>query len=91
MSHEELSHHQLDQIRTAFDDIDANNDGVISLDELTEYLLRSGDGGWTSERIQQAFQLADADRNGTIDLAEFTALMSRSMRRYVEEPREQAH
>lgn len=55
-----------DKVSAAFDQVDDNNDGVLTIDEFRKgYALLTGDA------VLQAFETMDSDGNGTLDRSEF--------------------
>merc|ERR1719309_172658 len=63
----------IDQVRTAFDQYDVDKDGSISMQELEQGMVKSGQ--FTAQESKIAFDLADCDGDGSIDIGEFVQLM----------------
>lgn len=76
---ETLSAEQIQEFRQAFDIMDRNGDGVITVDDLASVMRAIGQSPTHSE-LQDMIREVDADGNDTIDFTEFLALMSRQMR-----------
>jgi calmodulin len=76
---ETLSAEQIQEFRQAFDIIDRNGDGVITVDDLATVMRAIGQSPNHGE-LQDMIREVDADGNDTIDFTEFLALMSRQMR-----------
>lgn len=59
-------------LRKAFDEVDRNGDGSLSLEELNVVLVRSG---WklSDKDFAAALEDLDADENGRVSFAEFAA------------------
>lgn len=57
---------QPDKVERAFDTVDENGDGVLTLDEF-----RRGYDLLTGDSVTQAFNFLDEDGNGTVDKTEF--------------------
>lgn len=57
---------QPDKVERAFDTVDENGDGVLTLDEF-----RRGYDLLTGDSVTQAFAMMDEDGNGTVDKTEF--------------------
>jgi calmodulin len=76
---ETLSAEQIQEFRQAFDIMDRNGDGVITVDDLATVMRAIGQSPNHSE-LQDMIREVDADGNDTIDFTEFLALMSRQMR-----------
>jgi calmodulin len=76
---ETLSPEQIQEFRQAFDIIDRNGDGVITVDDLATVMRAIGQSPNHSE-LQDMIREVDADGNDNIDFTEFLALMSRQMR-----------
>ncbi|EAY10914.1 calmodulin, putative [Trichomonas vaginalis G3] len=76
---ETLTADQIQEFRQAFDIIDRNGDGVITVDDLAAVMRAIGQSP-TANELQDMIREVDADGNDTIDFTEFLALMSRQMR-----------
>jgi len=76
---ETLNADQIQEFRQAFDIIDRNGDGVITIDDLAAVMRAIGQTP-TSNELQDMIREVDADGNDNIDFTEFLALMSRQMR-----------
>ena len=76
---ETLSAEQIQEFRQAFDIMDRNQDGVITVDDLAAVMRAIGQSPTHSE-LQDMIREVDADGNENIDFTEFLALMSRQMR-----------
>ena len=76
---ETLNADQIQEFRQAFDIIDRNGDGVITIDDLAAVMRAMGQTP-TSQELQDMIKEVDADGNDNIDFTEFLALMSRQMR-----------
>jgi calmodulin len=76
---ETLSAEQIQEFRQAFDIMDRNVDGVITVDDLATVMRAIGQSPTHSE-LQDMIREVDADGNENIDFTEFLALMSRQMR-----------
>ena len=76
---ETLTAEQIQEFRQAFDIIDRNGDGVITVDDLASVMRAIGQAPTHSE-LQDMIREVDADGNENIDFTEFLALMSRQMR-----------
>jgi calmodulin len=74
-----LSAEQIQEFRQAFDIIDRNGDGVITVDDLATVFRAVGQSPNHTE-LQDMIREVDADGNDNIDFTEFLALMSRQMR-----------
>ena len=74
-----ISADQIQEFRQAFDIIDRNGDGVITIDDLAAVMRAMGQTP-TSQELQDMIKEVDADGNDNIDFTEFLALMSRQMR-----------
>lgn len=57
-----------------YQELDANNDGMLNFQEVAE-LLRQGDESMTDREIRGLFNSIDKNGTGRIDLAEFTAFV----------------
>ncbi|KAJ7950013.1 putative Calcium-dependent protein kinase [Quillaja saponaria] len=74
---ENLSQEEIQGLKAMFTNIDTDNSGTISYDELKAGLARLG-SKLTEAEVQQLVEAADVDGNGTIDYIEFiTATMDR--------------
>ena len=76
---ETLTADQIQEFRQAFDIMDRNSDGVITVDDLAAVMRAIGQSP-TAAELQDMIREVDADGNDTIDFTEFLALMSRQMR-----------
>ena len=65
-----ISAEQIAELREAFNDIDGNNDGVVTIDELRT-LLGGLEGGMTDEEIDEIFKDTDTNGDGKVDFEEF--------------------
>jgi calmodulin len=74
-----LSAEQIQEFRQAFDIIDRDGDGVITVKDLSVVMRAIGESPSATE-LQEMIQEVDADGNDNIDFTEFLALMSRQMR-----------
>ena len=74
MSADLCSQDQGNQLRSAFDTVDASGDGEICIDELRTLLQTLGQEHTDAELRDQVRQL-DEDGSGSIDFEEFCALM----------------
>jgi calmodulin len=74
-----LSAEQIQEFRQAFDIIDRNGDGAITVDDLATVMRAIGQSP-THNELQDMIREVDADGNDQIDFTEFLALMSRQMR-----------
>lgn len=76
---ETLSAEQIQEFRQAFDIMDRNSDGEITIDDLASVMRAIGQSPSHNE-LQDMIREVDADGNDKIDFTEFLALMSRQMR-----------
>jgi Ca2+-binding EF-hand superfamily protein len=76
---EALSAEQIQEFRQAFDIMDRNGDGVITVDDLAAVMRAIGQSP-NHQELQDMIREVDADGNDNIDFTEFLALMSRQMR-----------
>lgn len=76
---ETLSAEQIQEFRQAFDIMDRNQDGAITIDDLAA-VMRAINQSPTHSELQDMIREVDADGNDAIDFTEFLALMSRQMR-----------
>jgi calmodulin len=74
-----LSAEQIQEFRQAFDIMDRNGDGVLTVDDLASVMRAIGQSP-THAELQDMIREVDADGNDQIDFTEFLALMSRQMR-----------
>ena len=58
------------QMRAAFDALDADGSGTITLENVAELLAASNPGRVSVENAQQLIAYADVDGSGSIDAAE---------------------
>ncbi|KAJ0103104.1 hypothetical protein Patl1_04184 [Pistacia atlantica] len=74
---ENLSTDEIQGLKSMFTNLDTDNSGTITYDELKEGLSRLG-SKLTEAEVKQLMEAADVDGNGTIDYIEFiTATMHR--------------
>lgn len=74
---ENLSEEEIQGFKAMFTNMDTDNSGTITYEELKEGLQRLG-SKLTEAEVQQLMEAADVDGNGTIDYIEFiTATMHR--------------
>ncbi|KAL3372660.1 hypothetical protein AABB24_004948 [Solanum stoloniferum] len=74
---ENLSEEEIKGLKAMFDNIDTDNSGTITYEELKSGLARLG-SKLTETEVKQLMEAADVDGNGTIDYIEFiTATMHR--------------
>lgn len=70
---------RMDQMRLAFQDLDANGNGYLSFSELREGLVKSGYADETTD-FEATFEALDADANGVVNYLEWiTATMEPSL------------
>lgn len=60
----------IEEVKTLFKRIDADNDGAVSKEEMKNGCIR-----FTDHEIDSLFALGDIDDNGTLDLEEFIGVM----------------
>ncbi|XP_039070386.1 calcium-dependent protein kinase 15-like [Hibiscus syriacus] len=75
---ENLSEEEIKGLKTMFTNIDTDNSGTITYEELKEGLARLG-STLNEAEVKQLMEAADVDGNGTIDYIEF---ISATMHRY---------
>lgn len=76
---ETLTAEQIQEFRQAFDIMDRDHNGAITVDDLSAVMRAIGQTPTLNE-LQDMIREVDADGNETIDFTEFLALMSRQMR-----------
>lgn len=69
---EKLSEDEIGALQTSFAEMDRDNDGTISFEELREGLLKAG-ATLPEAEIFDLMDAADVDQDGVIDYAEFLA------------------
>jgi Ca2+-binding EF-hand superfamily protein len=74
ISFEDFSIYTDSEDRTNFDEIDIDNDGFITKEQLIDYLWEQGKSEFTELRIE--FDKYDVDGNGYISLEELSTLIS---------------
>lgn len=65
---------KLDKVKEAFKNVDKDQSGNISKDELT-WLLQKVSPGITRKEVRELFNAADTDKDGTVDWNEFVAFI----------------
>ena len=65
-----LSADQIEELRKAFDVMDANKDGQVTKDELKQLLSGLGEEV-TDEVVNEMIQIADTDGDGKVNFEEF--------------------
>lgn len=65
-----LGDDKIENCRDAFLKIDANNDGMLTLEEMQTALMANG---MNSEEVRLLFEQVDSDHSGCIDYSEFLA------------------
>jgi len=65
-----LSDEKITKYREAFLQIDTNNDGTITLEEVQSVLVADG---MSPDEVRELFEKADSDHSGCIDYSEFLA------------------
>ena len=73
-----LTEAQRAELKSAFDTLDKNKDGVISKEELKGLLkdLSGEDGGVDDSVIDEMMTMADTDKDGMVNFAEFCAAVA---------------
>ena len=71
----------ISDFRDAFKTFDTDEDGYLSLEELSNLLIKLG-VPVTKEEVIEMTNEVDIEGNGTIDFKEFILLMARKMRDY---------
>lgn len=66
-----LTIHDTKELKSLFKDIDANNDGLISKEELLEYYNTYMGQDYTVEEIERIFKAVDLNYSGFVDYTEF--------------------
>lgn len=73
------SQNNIAEFRQAFDIIDKNKDGVITVDDLYE-LMKSFGQELSHNELKDMIRHADADGNDEVDFTEFMALLTRQLK-----------
>jgi Ca2+-binding EF-hand superfamily protein len=68
-----------DDYRAAFDAIDTNKDGYISVEDLMKMFANIG-MSLSEEQIKHLIEAGDRNGNGAIDYEEFVAMMKSSQK-----------
>ena len=79
-----LTKQQIDEIQTAFDMFDKDNDGVITTEELAAVVASLGHATKESD-IEDMIRQLDADNSGTVDFPEFLNMMKKKANEVDEE------
>mmetsp|Transcript_16048 Transcript_16048/g.17955 ORF Transcript_16048/g.17955 Transcript_16048/m.17955 type:complete len:502 (-) Transcript_16048:65-1570(-) len=64
---------ETENLKKTFQQLDADQNGVLTLDEVTKGYLEMYGNGITVEEIKTMFEDVDTDKSGTIDYTEFIA------------------
>eukprot|EP00699_Malawimonas_sp_californiana_P000613 EC713952.1.p1 GENE.EC713952.1~~EC713952.1.p1 ORF type:complete len:142 (+),score=12.89 EC713952.1:32-457(+) len=75
----QLAHQQTakrDEAKELFQQIDVDQDGIITVPELQRFL--GGLGGISKQEIQEIVEVADVNRSGRVDLAGFRYMFEES-------------
>jgi calmodulin len=75
---------RIKEVKEAFEVFDKNNDGFITLKELST-VMRSSGYNYTLLELQDMMKFYDKDESGTIDYKEFEHLMIKKNKQYDEE------
>ena len=70
-----LSEDEIASYKQEFNSFDADGDGTISAEELSEVLRSMGDEV-TEEEVRKVINTFDIDKNGTIEFNEFLIMMA---------------
>ncbi len=81
---EDREEKRLTEIKEAFEIFDKNNDGFITLKELST-VMRSSGHNYTMLELQEMIKIYDKDDSGTIDYREFVDLMIKKNKQYDDE------
>merc|ERR1719315_445529 len=84
----DLSQEDLDYIDSMFDMMDINQDGSISLKELTKAMKAQGNKPKNQE-IRKMLEEADTDGDGEIDWSEFLTMTKNRMKMGIQPKSEQ--
>lgn len=75
---EHLTKEQIEELQSAFEIFDKDNDGVITIQELGEVVRSLGQVS-RPEDVQEMIRELDVDKSGTVDFHEFLIMMGRKM------------
>ena len=75
---------RLNEVKEAFEIFDKNNDGFITLKELST-VMRSSGHNYSMLELQDMIKKYDKDDSGTIDYREFVDLMIKKNKQYDDE------
>jgi len=75
---------QNDAFQAIFKDVDANNDGSISKEEL-QAIFAEFENPLKPEEADQMMEIADQNKDGTVDLPEFKILLKKLLQLKLEE------
>lgn len=79
----------LDRLEKEFRSIDLDGDGMVTKDEMNDFLSRKGiDEEHRGQIVDELFSKCDMDQNGLIDVSEFTTQYASTMDQLLDRERE---